>query len=371
MAIHQDSNMKNSKRRLLGATVLAAACLPSLAWSANCQWVPAGGPTMKNYQRDMGTLYVPRDARPGTVIGAIDLAQSTSSNPGFAAECVNDGSHYLLFSARATVPIFPGPLDPIDGEDVTGKIMQTNIPGIGVRVKLGTPLDGRGDNSFVPIGPPTVPYDGFNDKMLLTQIRLNNLTNRVTLVKTGPLPAGAHILDGRELFSGHFPDLGKVFGFGLTGTIITAQCSVSANPVSADPVPLGEWEKDDFKAPGYTTTAIPFSITLNACETDTRGGFTATANIQLDGVKGSTPIGPVSNGVFSLTSDSTAKGIGIQILRADGTTPVELQTEVPLIAISPGNTVLNFNARFYQTEPASAVQPGLAKGALNFTITYK
>jgi hypothetical protein len=82
MAIHQDSSMKNSKRRLLGATVLAATCLPSLAWSANCQWVPAGGPTMKNYQRDMGTLYVPRDASPGTVIGAIDLPQTTSSNPG-------------------------------------------------------------------------------------------------------------------------------------------------------------------------------------------------------------------------------------------------------------------------------------------------
>lgn len=358
--------------RLLRGVTVAAACLPCLAWSANCQWVPAGGPGMKNYQRDMGTLYVPRDARPGTVIGAIDLIQSTPSNPGFAAECVNDGSHYLLFNARATVPIFPGQLDPINGEDVTGKILQTNIPGVGVRIKLGTPLDGRGDNSFVPIGgPPTVPYDGLSDKKVLTQIRLNSLINQVTLVKTGPLQAGGHILDGRELFSGHFPDLGKVFGFGLTGTIITAQCSVSANPVSADPVPLGEWNKNDFTGPGYATVAIPFSITLNACETDTRPGFTATANIKLDGVRGSTPIGPVSNGIFSLTSDSTAKGIGIQILKADGITPVELQSEVPLIAISHGNTVLNFNARFYQTEPASAVQPGLAKGALNFTMTYK
>lgn len=50
---------------------------------------------------------------------------------------------------------------------------------------------------------------------------------------------------------------------------------------------------------------------------------------------------------------------------------MELSTKVPLIAISPGTTVLDFNARFYQTEPSSAVRPGLAKGALSFTLTYK
>jgi type 1 fimbria pilin len=44
---------------------------------------------------------------------------------------------------------------------------------------------------------------------------------------------------------------------------------------------------------------------------------------------------------------------------------------MPVIAISPGSTSLDFSARFYQTEPADAIRPGLAKGALSFTITYK
>ncbi|MNW00632.1 hypothetical protein D3C71_1961530 [compost metagenome] len=48
-----------------------------------------------------------------------------------------------------------------------------------------------------------MPYDGFNDKNLLTPIRLNSLSNRITLVKTGPVAPGLHSLDGRELFSGH------------------------------------------------------------------------------------------------------------------------------------------------------------------------
>lgn len=364
--------MKISMHRRLCGAFLAVTCLPSLAAAANCQWTPAGGPTMKNYQRNLGTLYVPRDARAGTVIGAVDLTQSTSSNPGLVAECTNDGNHYLVFDARATAPVFPGTLDPINGEDVTGKILQTNIPGIGVRIKLGTPLDGRGDNSFVPIGgSPTVPYRGFNNIAFATRIRLNSLSNRVTLVKTGPLAQGVHTLNGSELFSGHFPDLGKVFGYGLTGTIITAQCSVGANPVSADPVLLGEWDTADFTHPGYATAAVPFNITLSSCETDPGGGPVATAHIQLDGVKGSAPVGPVSNGVFSLTTDSTAQGVGIQILKADGVTPVELQTQVPLVAISSGTTVLDFKARFYQTGAAGSVHPGVAKGALNFIVTYQ
>ncbi|AHG43534.1 hypothetical protein N018_09485 [Pseudomonas syringae CC1557] len=82
-------------------------------------------------------------------------------------------------------------------------------------------------------------------------------------------------------------------------------------------------------------------------------------------------VGSTDSGVFSLTSDSTAQGMGIQVLKADAITPMELQTEVPVSAISPGNTVLNFHVRFYQTDANSTIRPGLAKGALSFTMTYK
>jgi type 1 fimbria pilin len=363
------NTMKISIHTLLWGAMLVGSCMAPVAMAANCTW-NTGGPSMMNYQRNIGTLYVPRDARVGTVIGSIDLNNSTPNNAGLIVECRNDGSQRLDFNARATAPIFPGPLDPINGEDVTGKILQTNIPGVGVRIKLGHPFDGRANNSFVPIGAPTVPYDGISDKALLNPITLNSLSNRVTLVKTGPLAPGPNTLDGSELFSGHFTDLGKVFGYGLIGTIIPAQCSVGANPVSADPVPLGDWDTADFVGPGYATPSVPFTITLSQCETDPGAGFIAKANIRLDGILGSAPIGPTTDGIFSLTTDSDAKGMGIQILKADGT-PLELATEVPLIAISHGSTTLDFNARFYQTEPATAVRPGLAKGALSFTLTYK
>lgn len=373
--------MKNSLDRLAQCLIVIGAChgVSALADAprdpqSDCYWnVPTPG--MKDFRRDVGTLYIPRDAKVGSVIGGINVEEATRDAGTHIIRCMNDGTVLLEFEARATAPIFSGPLDPIDGEDVTGKILQTNIPGVGVRVKLGFPFHNQSgcNNCFVPIGgTPTVPYRGVIDhERLLTAMNFSWLRNYITLVKTGPISAGPQQLNGSELFAGHFTTLGRSASYGLTGTIIQAQCTVGGNPVSADPVQLGEWSSADFTGPGYTTTPVPFSITLSNCETDTSGAVVTTANILLDGVKGSVPVGPTTSGVFSLTSDSDAAGVGIQILKDDSVTPMELQTEVPVLAISQGSTVLNFNARFYQTGASSAIRPGIAKGALSFTLTYK
>ncbi|MCF5708098.1 fimbrial protein [Pseudomonas syringae] len=345
--------------------------------SDDCYWRTSPG--LKDFRRDIGALYVPRDAKVGSVIGTVDMNATTSDLAGLEAACSNDGTALLEFRAVATVPIFAGVLDPINGEDVTGKILQTNIPGVGVRIKLGIPFAPPSGtactNCFIPVdGRPTVPYLGVNDhQVMISAIRMLHLRNQVTLVKTGPIPPGPQLLDGNELWSGSVTTLGRIIRFGMTGTIHQAQCSVGADAVSADPVQLGEWDSADFTGPGFTTTPVPFSIALSNCETDPDPdtGFVATTHIQLDGVQGSVPIGPINSGVFSLTSDSTAQGVGIQVLKADGVTPIELQAEVPLLKVSPGNTVLNFHARFYQTDASSAIRPGLAKGALSFTMTYQ
>ncbi|WP_440814265.1 fimbrial protein [Pseudomonas syringae] len=342
-----------------------------------CYWRTSPG--MKDFRRDIGALYVAREAEIGSVIGSIDIKAITSDPANLEVRCSNDGTALLEFRAAATAPVFPGVVGPINGEDVTGKILQTNIPGVGVRTKLGIPLaPPSGDpcnNCFIPVdGDSTVPYLGVHDhRRMPSPMRIVQLRNEVTLVKIGPIPSGPQLLDGSELWSGSVTPLGKIMSFGLTGTLYQAQCSVGADAVSADPVQLGEWDSADFTGPGFATTAVPFSIALSNCETDPDPGtgFIATAHIQLDGVQGSMPVGPTHSGVFSLTSDSTAQGMGIQVLKADAITPMELQTEVPLSVISPGSTVLNFHARFYQTHANSAIRPGLAKGALSFTMTYK
>ncbi|MCY1457178.1 hypothetical protein D9M71_744450 [compost metagenome] len=96
-----------------------------------------------------------------------------------------------------------------------------------------------------------------------------------------------------------------------------------------------------------------------------------TAHIRLEPTAGSTTVDP-RRGLFSLGGSSTAKGIGIQILKDDAQTPVELEADVAQGVIPvTGGMQLKFNARYYQTAPTKDVVAGSADGSLAFTITYK
>lgn len=356
----------------LVATLFSQASWAMAQLDASCYWIRGSGPMVLSY--NIGTVYVPRDALPGTVIGRLD-GELLSGDPINWVDCrtSKDSTRTLEFEARASVPIFAGPLPPVNGEDVTGKVLQTNIPGVGVRIKLGFPFGGRPDpNNFLPIGEPIVPFRGERPPVLqLIPVTIRGIQHWLTLIKTGPIPPGPHQFNGSEMFSGNVSDLNRIFGYGFTGTLIQAQCSVSVNPVSADPVRLGDWASSDFTGPGFTTTAVPFSIALSNCETDPADSKFATAHIRLEGINGSKPVGEASKGVFSLTSDSIASGIGIQVLKEDGITPLKLSTEVPVQTVTAGNMALHFNARFYQTAASRDLRPGLAKGALSFTLTYR
>lgn len=359
-------------------TVMSALAVGSMAQSAaaapgdpnGCYWSTASG--LMTFSVDVGNVYVPRDARPGALIGTFDKFFFTNNGEGLSISCFNDGNASLRFEATATAPIFSGTLPPVNGEDVNGKVLETGMNnGIGARIRLGFPFDGTSENSFRPNGPPVVPFTADANHTIFTAIPLAAMYNYVTLIKTGPIAAGPHRFSSR-LFSGSLTGLGTVLNYEVTGTVIQSQCTVLGNPVSADPVQLGSWPATDFTHKGFTTTPTRFHITLSDCESDPSGGNVATAHIRLDGVKGSLPVGDGSDGVFTLGDGSTASGLGIQILRDDEITPVALGTDVPLLVINPtGTTTLPFSARLYQTDDSADVRAGVAKGSLAFTVTYQ
>lgn len=358
----------NLSHCLLCSLLALGAIVSSTQASAlnGCTWDTARGPM--TFVVDLGTVYVPRDAPLGSPIGTANVSKVTPNLETLGLSCTNDGTSRLTFEALTTTRLTLNVFNEGFGLNRTGATIQTNIPGVGVNIKLGFPFAGLRDNAFDPESDSSVPFRAFHQKSMgASDMQFAFLRGTYTLTKTATIAAGPQTLDGSELFSGNLTDLGKAFGVGITGTIIQAQCTVLSNRVSADPVLLGKWNKADFVRPGYTTPAVPFSITLSDCETD---GITATANIRLDGLNGSVPVTPPISGVFTLSAGSTAEGVGIQILTGDGS-PIELSTEVPLIPIVKGVTSLPFNARLYQTGQPEDVEPGLAKGALNFSITYR
>lgn len=366
--------MKPSARRVTALLGLAVGCQAHFVFATapnTCEWSTGGSGTM-TFIQDLGSVYVPRDAPVGSIIGKQRIYKRTINNEGRSIRCTNDGSVRLTFNAQTSVPPVQNVALGIGAFGATHAILPTNIPGVGARFELGFPFDNSATNSFTPdLGDATVPFSAHHQKAMgSADLNFATLESYITLIKTGPIAPGPQLLNGQELFSGAFSGIaGKSFRTGLSGTVIQAHCG--SNKVSADPVPLGEWDLADFTGPGHTTTAVPFHITLSTCVADNTNTNVATANIRFEGTGGSIPVTPAIPGVFSLTPGSGAKGIGIQILKGDGATPVELNAEVPIRQIGTGDTVLDFTARFYQTAPSPDVKPGEAKGALNFTLTYK
>lgn len=362
-----------SSKKLLGslALVVASPLIPfSLAYANSdprdsCYWANGNVGPMP-HPINVGTHYVPRDVPRSTPIGPVDKRYGPVGGGGLAVLCHNSGTVRLELNVPNHEPIVPGVFDPINGEDITGKVIRTNIDGIGVRFKLGTTYQ-----HWLPVGTSVaVPYEAYFDRYTPVIAAHSVLMPLVTLVKTGDIAPGIHSLNVSNLLGGYFTGVGNGFNVSLTGTVIQAECTVSANPVSADPVDLGAWDLSEFTKVGHTTTPQAFNITLNSCMTDDRlPPETITyAHIRLDPTAGSM-IHDATLGQFTLGTGSTAEGVVIQILHEDET-PVGLASEVRLKPITPGNTTLNFKARFYQTQTSDRVAAGSAKGSLSFTITY-
>jgi type 1 fimbria pilin len=337
--------------------------------------------------------YVPRDLPIGGLIGttgADGIRFGANNLEGYEMICNReknappDPKPEFVSELQATSRLYEGTLPSFNGQDLTGKVFYTSAPGVGVALMMYGPYySERNPSDFTPEGGSRIaPFRAFN-----RNYSSNEATNvgplQVTpiLIKIGKIPPGRHTIDDRQLLQASMmPDLRKAFTVAVTGSVTSASCTLSpTQPVSDTPVKLGEWSTDHFTGPESVTTPVPFHINLLDCgDNPTPGsgawqdemGF-ATAHIRLEGVAGSTVVDK-DLGLFTLDSSSSARGVGIQMLRADGVTPVTLGEETPVKRIaSSGATQLDFTARFHQLPGSSHVTAGSANGALNFTISYQ
>ena len=361
--------------RIFQPMLLALAVTSLMPWDTayaadrnndnTCFWGSDNGRI--RYEPDVGALYVARDARVGDVIGPGPRSFTLGGN-GSSVWCrLTDPQNYrLTLDVAASVP--PVPVSP------WRNVLTTNIPGVGALITFGGNYDGSHPQLWrLNTRDSTVPFDAYIDWFLPTSLQHSVLRGTVTLIKTGPIDPGRHMLDsGREMLSVSFTNVPNAMGLYLAGSVTQAECSLSANPVSADPVELGDWPHSHFTGEDQTTDPVSFTIALNSCMSDPLPGGTVThANIRLDPTAGSRTL-DAAQGIFSLGNGSTAQGVGIQILGPDALTPVALGSEVVQGAIPPsGGMLLEFNARYYQTAPTRDIRAGSAGGALGFTITYK
>lgn len=302
-----------------------------------------------------GTISVPANTAPGTIIGT--LAPIT-----YTTQCRFTSGGIQNTSATGTYT-FKTSTALAYGKDV----YQTNIPGLGVRYIFNSTFcnannvvltNGTAAIACAYSGPLNGPYVP------------SPMTVTVQLVITGPIHGGISNLTTSPLISvtqltNDDPtnwSFGNLYSGSASGTVTQATCSVSqANTY----VPLATANTRAFAAGTGTVFApTPFSLTFS-CSAGAKVSITLTDNVN-----------PANrSSTLQLTADSSAKGVGIQVLNGSGPVSFGADSATPgntnqwLIGDSPnGQLQVPLTARYIST---GAVSPGTVKALATFTMSYQ
>ncbi|MEG5551156.1 fimbrial protein [Enterobacter wuhouensis] len=293
-------------------------------------------------------------------MGAIIIAKGTKVGEPISGWVATNTVNTFNFCGEGAVNVSIGALGLNSGVIYDGNIVfDTHLAGIGYVLGAKAGLDGppHGDwhiiqsRSRIAVLLDTVSTAGchsiYNDVM-------------VRLVKTGSIEGGA--LTGRigliqlgksDVYVG---DSSVYFD----GSIVTSSCLVTTPNIT---VPLGRHKKSIFTSVGSTTEWQNFTIGLD-CDPN------VNINVQIN----AEPDPNTSPGIAVMrlddpAGDTTAKGVGIELLYQDHIPLFLNQSSEYKTTLRSGPELIKLKARYYQTLPN--VTPGIANGTATFTLTYK
>lgn len=347
---------KSMSSRLLELFFLAGAFAGCSNAMADC--VGGGGTVVLNLP---ATVTVPRDAPVGTILTpwvttAAGSNQYTCDIPPLTSMGYRNGLGDFTNSTGMTAT----------SSDGTFTVYRTSVPGVGIAIGANFYYGSWGNCQGVGIGwrgwgNPRVGGSAASCSGTNVEVQ-SNYDSRATvaLVKTDQVSVGGTV-SGRILYySWESPyGVGNPTNYHISSVqIVPALCTTP--DVSVD---LGTYQKSQFTGVGYTTRAVDFNVRMDACP----AGMSAI-QYKVDPV---TPVINSTQSVVSLSSDSTAAGIGVQVLNGAGTTAFPFgtfQTFSNYKTATGGNYLIPMKARFYQT--AATVTPGTARSAITLTMLY-
>jgi major type 1 subunit fimbrin (pilin) len=319
------------------------------------------------------TLNQPNDAPVGTLLTNI---VTTPASNFFQCSAPNGGSavgiNQVAGLTRAIGPFGAQVTATLNGTAFT--VFNTNVPGIGIAVGIKILL------SNCPIFQPvldlgqtlsgTFPAPWFGLSCASPGNTSNGAQVEAALVKTGPVSPGTVTLGVIFQLASFVNAPFSAFLQMQTGPGAPGLISFTMSPVRAPvrscttpnvTVAMGTYSVAQLKGVGSVTRNVPFNLAFSNCSP----GLT---QIQY---QMSAPAGSAipSQGVINLSSDSTARGVGLQIVDGSGA-PLKLDTLYNVSGVNTSTNAYNvpFNAAYYQT--AATVTAGTANANLTFTITY-
>ena len=340
---------------LIAAGVLLSVSAPGFAGSLpadKCYFYKKDSSGKYDYTADQitvtrtwGTRTIPLSAAIGSeILDETMLLPPENFSDYVGMECGKSATITAKYTSAAA-PV--SGLNPPAFPNAAGKVYPTNIAGIGMITKFKIGMIDSGE--YFPTTLPMPERLGFSVGIPLG----------VTLIKTGDISPGSHVVTGTTSLSAG----GEVFETAdFKISVFVENCSIP-NKGATTQVVMDEASIINLNPTG---PAQPFSIPLTNCSTGPASEN--IAKVLFDGIGGSTNA-DASNGVLGLDKSSKASGIGIQLLKEDGVTPFPLGKATQVGAVEKGDMTLNFNARYIRT--SAKPQPGSANAKASFTVSYK
>ncbi|MCL5500948.1 fimbrial protein [Escherichia coli] len=306
---------------------------------ANC----TSGPTYTyNYNIPVTTLTIPRDKTPGpigdVITPTIGQSVTVSCNGGITKFSLKFGSN-----------LTPSSYSP--------DVYETGVPGIGIKIW---------DTFLSPIvvgNNLTYWYSPSNSTTYTGGAWLTGI--QIQFYVTGPVSPGV-ITSFPSIESWVNTQISETGGanyntLNLKGNIVVNAPSCETPDVT---VKMGTHYPREFTSVGSTTSASPFDFKINDC----KPGLNSISYI-FSPATGVSLVGTGNDQYLTLNNQSTASGVGIQVLYGDGSN-VPFNTKV-LYRTSPaaGGYVIPMKARYIKT--ASDITGGTADSALVFTMIYE
>lgn len=305
-----------------------------------------------------GTISVPVGAAVGLTVATVPPDAFQLNCRFLSTSAPIDTSAVLYADFKTTAPLAAGFSD----------VYQTGIAGLGIRYTLNSP-ECTASNVILANGLVRIncPFSGPLDGPYMSA----HVTVTTTLVVTGTIAAGASTLStvpqvgigyAESDVAGYWNQTPLYTG-SATGVLTQATCSVDTPNVA---VLMQTADTRAFSA-GVGAVATPQSFSLSfSCATGAKVLITLTDSVNPSN----------RSSALQLSADSTAQGIGIQILNSAGL-PVSFGADSAapgnpnqwLIGNSPNGVLqVPLTARYVRT---GNVSPGTVKALATFTMSYQ
>jgi type 1 fimbria pilin len=337
------------------ATMLVLACIPS--------WGACPPPTQFATRGD--TIFIPRDAPLGSQIssGVVNYDNTRKHT------CANRPVVLQMLAGPRVPPMTVANEGTSSIADIGAHLFQTNIAGISIgAVMTDAWLCRSAGGELIPRFQRYFPLSAVSCAGNTYQTRVY-----YWMYKTGPIEPGSHVLN-QQVLSVLF-DGAAQSSLTLNMNAVVAGCSMPSAADNQINVSMLPTVVRDFSGPGTAGPAQPFSISMHSCVRGTYSGYWPWnyfqgnyANVRFEPSRGSSSV-DAQQGIVGLRPGSTARNIGVQILKEDSS-PMKLGDEVQIKHVEDGITLLPFHARYIQTSD-DPVEGGSADATVNFTITFR